>query len=190
MQERKEIEKSVIAARDCITRVGRSSTWAWNDGSRLLFWRWGESYYKEARDGAKIWVKEKLPKFTEKQRVSKDAATRLKEREKVQKVRDRRYISKGKVESVTSFFSVPKGSSDIRMVYNGTSCGLNDAVYAPWFPMPTADSHLRAVDVGTFMDDCDIGKMFLNFMLDEAMRPFAGVDLTELFKDEAKTKLF
>jgi hypothetical protein len=76
------------------------------------------------------------------------------------------------------------------MVYNGTSCGLNDAVFAPWFAMPTIDSHLRAVDVGTFMADCNISEMFLNFMLDPEIRPFAGVNLTTLFADEAMSKIF
>jgi hypothetical protein len=181
----KDIKLSVAAAKDCITRVSKATTWSWDDGSRPFFWRWGYDYWKESRDGTKIWVKEKLPKYSKTQRVSKDKATRMKEQEKVQKVRGRRYIVKGKVISITSFFSVPKGKWDIRMVYNGTSCGLNDAVYAPWFALPTVDSHLRAVDSGTYMADCDIGEMFLNFMLDINMREYAGVDLTELFPMDA-----
>jgi len=32
------------------------------------------------------------------------------------------------VNSLTSFFEVMKGLDDIRMVYNATSSGLNDAV--------------------------------------------------------------
>ncbi len=88
------------------------------------------------------------------------------------------------------FFAVPKGEDDIRMVYNGTSCGLNDAVFAPWFALPTMDSHLRAVDVGTYMANCDIGEMFLNFMLDVNLRKYAGVDLTDLFPEEADGSTF
>ena len=49
---------------------------------------------------------------------------------------------------------------DIRMVYDTTSSGLNDAVWAPWFPMPTVETLLRAVEGGTYMADCDIGEMF------------------------------
>lgn len=56
--------------------------------------------------------------------------------------------------------------------------------------MPTIDLHLQAIDVGTFMVDCDISEMFLNFMLDPEIRPFAGVDLTTLFADEAMAKIF
>lgn len=43
---------------------------------------------------------------------------------------------------------------------------------------------LRAVDSGTFMADNDVGKMFLNFMTDIRMHPYAGVDLTTLFPEE------
>ena len=73
---------------------------------------------------------------------------------------------------------------NIRMVYDATSSGLNDAVWAPWFPMPTVESHLRAVEGRTFMSDCDVGEMFLNFMLEPRLRPHAGVDLTPSFPEE------
>jgi hypothetical protein len=182
---RKDIRRSVDAASDCITRAANASTWSWDDGSRPFFWRWGDDYWEESRDGTKIWIKDDLPNYSKKQKVSKEKHIRMKEQEKVQKVRGRRYIVKGKVISITSFFSVPKGKWDIRMVYNGTSCGLNDSVYAPWFALPTVDSHLRAVDIGTYMADCDIGEMFLNFMLDVNLRAYAGVDLTELFPVDA-----
>jgi hypothetical protein len=45
--------------------------------------------------------------------------TRDKVRAKLEKVRERRYIQKGFVESLTAFFSVPKGIDDIRIVYDG-----------------------------------------------------------------------
>ena len=64
------------------------------------------------------------------------------------------------------------------MVYNATSSGLNEAVWGPWFYLPTVESHLRAVCVDTFMADNDFAEMFLNFMLD------AGVDLSLLFPEE------
>jgi len=59
---------------------------------------------------------------------------------------------------------------------------LNEAVWA--LSLPTVESHLRAVDVDTFMADNDIGEMFLNFMLDVRMRTFAGVDLSLVFPEE------
>jgi hypothetical protein len=50
--------------------------------------------------------------------------------------------------------------------------------------------HILAVDIGTYMTNCDISEMFLNFMLDENLRKYAGVDLTELFLDESSGKTF
>jgi hypothetical protein len=64
------------------------------------------------------------------------------------------------------------------MVYNGTSSGLNDWLWVPWFPLPTITTLARAVEVGTHMGDLDVGQMFLNFILELKARVRAGVDLT------------
>ena len=37
----------------------------------------------------------------------------------------------GVVKSLTAFFDVPKGSDDIRMVYDGTVNGFNDSIEVP-----------------------------------------------------------
>jgi len=103
--------------------------------------------------------------------------------EKLGEVRAKGYVASGNVESLILVFPVPKGD-DICLVYNGSSSGLNDAVWAPWFSLPTVESHLRAVDSDTFMADNDVGEMFLNFMMDVRMRPYAGVDLITLFPEE------
>jgi hypothetical protein len=187
---RTDILKSRLAAVDCMERASVATAWEWSNGSRPHFWRWGKAYWMEARDGAKVAVCDKLPNFRKRQDLPKDKNTKTLIQGKVNKVRKRGYIKGGRVASVTSFFAVPKGDDDIRMVYNGTSCGLNDAVFAPWFALPTMDSHLRAVDIGTYMADCDIGEMFLNFMLDEKLREYAGVDLTDLFPDESSGETF
>jgi hypothetical protein len=79
--------------------------------------------------------------------------------------------------SLTSFFAVPKRDTDICLVYNGTSSGLNAHCWAPWFALPTICSLLRALEIDTFMADSDIGEMFLNFMLEERCVRLAGVDL-------------
>jgi hypothetical protein len=49
----------------------------------------------------------------------------------VVQVRKRGYILPGKVIGGTHYFCVDKGLDDIRMVYNGTSCGLNEVLWAP-----------------------------------------------------------
>ena len=89
---------------------------------------------------------------------------------KLNKVRDRRYIAPGPVTSLTSFFSVPKGDDDIRMVYDGTKSGLNDCMWVPRFGLPTIDTHLRSVDESTYLADIDVGECFLNFPFHEDSR--------------------
>ena len=44
---------------------------------------------------------------------------------KVGKVRARGYIGIGTIKSLTGYFCVPKGETDIRLVYNATKWGLN-----------------------------------------------------------------
>jgi hypothetical protein len=47
---------------------------------------------------------------------------------KLEKLRDRKYVVHGEVLSLTSFFAVPKGVDDIRVVFDGTKSGLNAAI--------------------------------------------------------------
>jgi hypothetical protein len=98
-------------------------------------------------------------------------------RKKVNKVRERNYIEAGEVRSLTHMFAVPKGESDIRMVYNGTSSGLNAVIFAPHFGLPTTQNTLRALLRGYFQADLDLAEMFLCFPLGMELRPYAGVDV-------------
>ena len=104
--------------------------------------------------------------------------------EKLEAVRRKQYIAPGTVTSLTSFFSVPKGKDDVRMVYDATASGLNESIWVPHFPLPTIESHLRCVDENSHMADNDIGEMFLNFMLHPSLRELCGVDLTAFSKDD------
>jgi hypothetical protein len=69
---------------------------------------------------------------------------------KVVKVRKLDYITTGTVRSGTHFFCVPKGDSDIRLVYNGTGCGLNANVWAPRFGLPMVKNTLCSLLPGRF----------------------------------------
>jgi hypothetical protein len=88
------------------------------------------------------------------------------------------------VKSLTTFFGVPKGEDDMRVVYDGSLPGLNAALWCPWFMIPNTNSHLRMLEPGTFMSDVDIAEMFLNFFLDWHLRKYAGVDLSSYFDDD------
>lgn len=69
---------------------------------------------------------------------------------------------------------------DIQVVYDVTKSGLNAAIWSPNFCLPTMASVLQNANYSTFYGDIDIGEMFLNYFLDPELRPWAGVDVTEL----------
>jgi hypothetical protein len=99
---------------------------------------------------------------------------------KIQKITARNYISDGLVLSLINCFAVPKGEEDIRLVYDGTKSGLNEAVFSPNFFLPFPDSMLMWVDCNSWFGDLDLGEMFLNYFLDKGVRAFSGVDISKL----------
>ena len=82
-------------------------------------------------------------------------------------------------EILTRYLSVPKGV-DIRMVYNGVSSGLNNAMWDPHFALPTVRHTLMETEDGTYMADRDIGEMFLNFMLSKDVRHYCRVNISNV----------
>lgn len=125
------------------------------------------------------------PRWRIPQRPPPDEETRLMERKKISKVRDRGYVAPMPgIYSLLSSFSVPKGDDDIRMVYDGTKSGLNLVLFAPWFNLPTVDTMLRSMDIGYWSADNDYGEMFLNFWLHGDLRRCCGIDLSRIFPEE------
>lgn len=137
----------------------------------------------EARDGVRIFVESSLPHYTARQRWpaedSKGSVQMMKN--KLRKVIGRRYLTPGYVKSLTNYFAVPKGLQDIRMVYDGTKSRLNAAVWAPNFFLPSIDSLTMFCDGKTWFADIDLGEMFLNYYMDINIRPYSGVDVSQLF---------
>jgi hypothetical protein len=88
------------------------------------------------------------------------------------------------VKSLTTFFGVPKGEDDIRVLYEGSFPGLNEALWCHWLMLPNTNSHLRTVEPGTFMSDVYIADMFLDFFLDWHLRKYSGADLTSYFTND------
>jgi hypothetical protein len=123
----------------------------------------------------------RLPTYTVRQPPEPNTTVRQQVREKLEKFRIRDYVSQGTVNSLTPYFAVPKGDGDVRVVFDGTRSQLNAALWAPPFVLPTINSLLRAVDVGTWMADIDIGEMFYNFSLDPVIQPHCGIDLKPYF---------
>jgi len=153
-------------------------------GSSTFHWQWPQHYQTTIRDGLPPWFMERPKPTLVPQRGEPDPAVRDLITKKLSKIRAWGYVQPGYVRALTSFFSVPKGEDDIRLVYNGTKSGLNDCLWAPWFRLPTVDQLLRSVVPGTYMADIDVGEMFLNFTMHERMQPYAGVDFTLYFPEE------
>ena len=169
---------TVEAGFDAIRRCANSSWFEWLEGSAPLFWNWPQEYQRGVRDGQPHYITGSFgTPYLRPQSKHKDPAKHELMRAKVVKVRRLGYIKAGKVESGTSFFSVDKGATDIRMVYNGTSCGLNDILYAPHFGLPTVRATLRAILPGFFQCDLDVQDQFLNYRLHKSLREHSGVDV-------------
>lgn len=179
----KAFYKDIEVGKDVLGRYGKSTWWDWADGSTLHFWRWHPSQIPFVRDGMPVHRFSDFKPYMERQRWPKDPTQLSQMAEKIMKVIKRRYISGGSVVSLTGFFAVPKGASDIRMVYDATKCGLNDTIWAPTFFLPTIDCTMRQLPFDGFMSDIDLGEMFLNFPIDENIRRYVGIDVTAL-KDE------
>ena len=169
---------SVDVGRDCISRTANSLFWGWSEGSGLLFWTWPRSHLEWAREGQPHFLLGELPRFRRPQQAARTPEMMERMKKKVNKVRRRRYIEEGEVTSLTHMFAVAKGSNDIRMVYNGTSSGLNDVLFAPHFGLPTLSNTSRALLGGYHQTDLDVAEMFLCFWLHPDLRPYAGVDVS------------
>ena len=150
-------------------------------GLGCYFWRWPKRHVQAIRDGTKLYIMhEKLPHYFKRQLWPSDAGHQAKMGEKLGKVCDKGYILPGQVNSLTGFFAVPRGDDDIHIVYNATACGLNEALWAPNFALPTIDSVLRNSSQNSWFSDIDLGDMFLNYFLDKDLREFAGVSIHEI----------
>jgi hypothetical protein len=176
-----KFSKEVAAGIDVIGRFSDADWWSWNKGSSLFFWRWPEGEQrKSARDGMQVWIRSRLPRYTVRLRPPHPHKKQL-ILEKLQTILDRGYVvapkTKDSIRSLMDFFPVEK-DSDLCLVYNGTSCGLNEAVWAPNFWLPSPATAARTLGYGYYMADIDLGEIFLNFTLHETLQRFSGVDFS------------
>jgi hypothetical protein len=181
---RRKHRKNIEGGRDCLRRSCKASFWEWLGGSRPYFWLWPGKDLEMVRDGQPHFMLGPIKPYTVPQPKAKTPEMHLQMIAKLVKARLRDYIEVGYAESLMHAFAVPKGLKDIRLVFNGTSCGLNANIFAPRFGLPTVFQTLRSLDVGTFACDIDIGECFLNFMLHESLRKFSGADITKCRSDD------
>jgi hypothetical protein len=148
----REFDKQVYApGLAAIDYALQSDWWEWKEGSAPFFLRWPTHCMQEIWDGLPPRFIGPPPSYRWLQRVPVEKDTVEKIRAKLPKFRRRGYISKGLVESLMSLFKVPKGLTDIHIVFDSTAYGLNDVLLAPWFWIPTVKtqcSDLWTLDIG------------------------------------------
>ena len=180
-----DLAKAEKVADQIRKHVQAASWWNWDGGSTLFFWRWPVQYMSDALYGMAPMYDGKKPSYWVAQPPYKDPVNKERVKAKVEKVMRRGYLKSTRpgdeVKSLMYMFDVPKGEDDIRMVYDGSKSGLNDALWAPWFPLPTAQSFFDVMLPGYWCSDNDMGDFFLNFPMHEELQKYCGVDVTGLF---------
>ena len=127
-----------------------------------LFCRWPVGYLSKS-NGVCPWIKESPPIWMPPQRKYKFPTVSLKLSNKIRKMVNRGYIKEGVILNMTSFFSVPKLTEDIRMVFYVTVSGLNKYLRFPNFMSPSICSLLMMMGPQTHMVDLDSGEIFTTF---------------------------
>ena len=121
-------------------------------------WNWGAEYQRAVWDGQPHFMIDSLDEpFMRKQAKAKDSLKHELMRAKVVEVRQRGYIKPGNVTSETHYFCVDKGTLDIRMVYNGTSCGLSTCLHASHYELLLVKYTLHALMMGYYQCDLEMG---------------------------------
>ena len=154
----------------------RSSWWEWTFGSGLFFWRWNSrDQINKARDGIQIFVADTLPSKRRQKAVRLKRDQQAMVAGKLEGMVKCDYLETGHVASIVHFFAAPKLDTDIRVIFNGTSSGLNEALWSPNF-LPSAKSVSMCLSFSMWAD-MDFGEMFHNFYMDPRICPCSGVDL-------------
>jgi hypothetical protein len=97
----------------------------------------------------------------------------------------KRYLEpgKGRTKIIIPRHPVPKGPTNIRVVWNFTGNGVNPSIYTPSFHLATGATFFRRIETVMEQDDFDIGEEFHNYVLAASEQPYHGVLVPdELFK--------
>ena len=186
--EEGDFGKDVVAGRSVLYNYCGSSYQGWDKGSSLFFLRWGQSSHL-ARDGIKPYLYA-LPPNNQRRARAPNRETKDSIAEKLIKYITKGYLvvdSPSNIKNYIDYFTVMKGLTDVRVVFNGTSCGLNAATWSSNFWLPQSSSMTRLLSFGYKAVDIDLGEMFLNFPLHHSVQDLCGVDLTP-FKEQLFTQ--
>lgn len=112
------------AIRNILWHANETNFFEYHAGSRLHFLRWPEKYRKLARDGVHIMVETVGPSKRQRQPDFDDPIVKEQVRSKVLKVIKRRYMVRARtsfdIKSLIKYFAVPKGLTDVLIVYDAT----------------------------------------------------------------------
>jgi hypothetical protein len=123
-------------------------------------------------------VSSPLPKHRRQKAICQDPKQKVMVAGEIDSMIKRDYLEAGHLSITVHFFAVPKGDSGIRIVFDGTSSGLNETLGLPNFFLPSPKSAPICLCFNTWMADMDFGEMlYHNFHMDPRIRPFSGVDL-------------
>ncbi len=182
----RELGRDVTLGRAVLSQVLSGTWWDWSKGSSLIFWRWnGPDQVRAARDGMSIFVQRPLPRGRQLKPLNLNLEQKTLVADKLESMKLKSYLEPGFVSNALHFFAVPKGDSDIRVVFDGTSSGLNETLWAPNFYLPTAQAAALNVSYSSWMSDMDCGEMFHNFFMDRRVRKCAGLRIDKIMTSEA-----
>ena len=184
-----EFRRNLSCGRQAICHYVNASWWKWDKGSSLLFWRWPTLQgSKAARDGFPWYLRESRPSHKGKQRGMLPNV-RDQVAEKLRDVSLKGYVQPLTTRVLSDVHSFPVAKVkdplteewlDIRMVFDATKSGLNECTWVPNFWLPSPKTALRQLHPHSYMVDCDIGEMFLNFPIPISVRPFAGSRMDQI----------
>jgi hypothetical protein len=90
------------AARDCFSRIGMCSVWAWDGGSRPFFWNWKKEFHEDLIRGMTMWIREPIVLWTRKQPAPAQQHHQQ-VLEKLEVIQSRGYVGEGQVDSLIIF---------------------------------------------------------------------------------------
>ena len=113
-----ELWKDVSLGRAVLSQVLSGTWWDWANGSSLIFWRWnGVEQIRAARDGMHIFIQRPLPRGRKLKQLNLNTEQKLSVAGKLESMVAKAYLEPGFVSNALHFFAVPKGDSDIRVVF-------------------------------------------------------------------------
>ena len=118
---------------------------------------WPVGYLVQSWYWVGLWIKESLPIWMRPQRRDNGPFVSLKVDKNMNKLVSRGYITKVVIIVLTSFFSLPLGIDDSRMMFDATVSVLNGSLWDPNFMLPSMGSFIMIVGPETHVVDLDIG---------------------------------